>query len=460
MAKSRTKAKQAADYGQWSSPWVFVLAASGAAIGLNNIWHFPFLVGEYGGGAFIIVYLFCVLLIGMPLLIAEVMLGHCARRSPVNSIRLLAEQSKHHRHWGLVGAIGMIAGFLILSYLSVIAGWIMAYAVRFALGMLDGLTADGVHSLFTAFISDPEKQLLWHSLFMVMTIFVAARGVKAGLEPVVKYAAPLFLALMVILLIYVMVTGEFAQAYARLLHPDFTKLTRVGILAALAHAFFSLGLGIGAMLIYGAYLQDKASVPKLSLAAAGIDTLVAIVGGLVVLSVLLAVNIEPVWRAELVFQALPVSFDQLPLGRLMGTLFFASIVLTAWLSGFALIEPLIAWLGETWKIPRLKAAIGCGIGAWSLGIVTVLSFNYWESLEVVKNLGPFDLLQITTSAVLLPVSGILVAFVTGWILRSELTRAAFDVRSPCAYDVWLWSVRVITPVLIFIVFLNASDLFL
>lgn len=464
MARTKITAAKVNAQAQWSSPWVFVLAASGAAIGLNNIWQFPFLASKYGGGAFIIVYVFFVLLLGVPLLMAEVMLGRRGRASPVNSVRLLAERAGRHRGWGLIGWLGVSAGFLILSYLSVIAGWIMAYAVRAAIGTLDGLTAEGLGNLFSTFVADPEKQLLWHTLFIIMTMFVVGRGVKSGLEPLVKAGVPSLFVLLVVLLVYAAVVGDFGQAAERLLYPDFTKLTWLGALAAAGHAFFSLGLGVGAMLIYGAYLQDDASIAKLALTAAGLDTLASVIGGLVVFSVLFAGGVEVVSRAELIFQALPMTFDQLPLGRAMAAVFFISLVLAAWLSGVALIEPLMAWLNETWGISRARSAVVCGLGAWLLGLVTVLSFNYWsftfKILGAVKQLGFFDLLQIVTSAVLLPLSGLLMALFTGWLLKAELTRAEISVRSPCAYDLWLWSVRLIVPVLLFVVFFNAPSLFL
>jgi NSS family neurotransmitter:Na+ symporter len=438
MTKSKSMAAMVDTHAQWSSSWVFVLAASGAAIGLNNVWQFPFLVSDYGGGAFIIVYIFCVLLIGAPLLIAEVMLGRRGRASPVSSIRRLAEHAGRHPAWGAIGWLGVGAGFLILSYLSVIAGWIMAYAARAAIGALDGLTAEGMGNLFTTFVADPEKQMLWHTLFIVMTMFVVGRGIKAGLEPVIKYSVPLLFVLF--------------------------KLTRLGILAAAGHAFFSLGLGVGAMLIYGAYLHDDASIPKLALIAAGIDTLAGVIGGLVVLSVVFAGGMEPVSRAELIFQALPMTFDQLPFGRAMATLFFISLVIAAWLSGIALIEPLMAWLNENWGLSRARSAAICGVGAWLVGLTTVLSFNYWgfsfKVFGAVKRLGFFDLLQILTSGLLLPLSGLLMALFAGWLLTPELTRAELRMRSPCAYDLWLWSVRLIMPVLLFLVFFNAPRLFL
>lgn len=239
----------------------------------------------------------------------------------------------------------------------------MAYAARAAIGTLDGLTVEGMGNLFTTFVTDPEKQMLWHTLFIVMTMFVVGRGVKAGLEPVIKYSVPLLFVLLIGLFIYAATMGDLGQAAERLLYPDFTRLTRLGILAAAGHAFFSLGLGVGAMLIYGAYLHDDASIPKLALIAAGIDTLAGVIGGLVVLSVVFAGGMEPVSRAELIFQALPMTFDQLPLGRAMATLFFISLVIAAWLSGIALIEPLMAWLNENWGLSRARSAAICGLGA-------------------------------------------------------------------------------------------------
>ncbi|MFQ6021265.1 MAG: sodium-dependent transporter [Acidiferrobacterales bacterium] len=464
MARTRKRGAERVTHPQWSSSWIFVLAASGAAIGLKNIWQFPFLIDTYGGGAFIVVYALCVLLVGVPLFTAEALLGRCGRKSPVNSLRLLAERSGRARHWGLLGWIGVTAGFLILSSLSVLAGWIIAYAVRAATGVLAGLTADGVDSLFRTFVNDPEKQLFWHSLFMLMTVAVVARGVKAGLEPFIKYAVPALFALLIVLLIYAAGAGEFGQAAMRLLHPDFTRVTRMGVIAALGYAFFSLSLGVGAMLTYGAYLPDKASIPKLSLAVVAIDTLAGIVGGLVVIAIVLSGSGEPASRPELLFETLPVTLDQLPWGRVMCTLLFVALLLAAWLSAIALIEPLVAWMVESVRVSRLSATIICGVGAWFLGIVTVLSFNYWrfsfKFFGTLKTLGSFDFLQILTSGFLLPLSGILIALFAGWVLQPELTRAGFNARSPCTYDVWLWSVRVVTPALMLIVLFNVHSLFL
>lgn len=465
MAQRRRKDdRRPASINQWSSPWIFILAASGAAIGLKNIWQFPFLARQYGGGAFVAVYLLCVLLVALPLLIAEMVIGRYGRQSPVNSMRLLAERARHYRAWGYIGFIGVIAGFLILSYLSVIAGWIMAYAFRMAVGTLDGLTADGVRSIFTVFVSDPEKQLFWQSLFMIMTMAVVARGVKNGLEPVMRYAVPLLLALLLLLLVYAAVGAEFSQALQQLLHPQFSKLDRAGLLTAVGHAFFSLGLGVGTMLMYGAYLQSDANIPKLAFAVVIIDTLAGVVGGLVVLAVLLSSELQPLSRPELLFQALPLAFDQLPWGRLMGSLFFVSLVLASWFSGIGLIEPLVAWITEFGRLSRTMAAFLCGVGGWLLGVVCVLSFNYWsfsfKFLGAFKSLGAFDLLQILTANVLLPISGMLISLYVGWIVERKFTLGAFTLPSPCVHDVWLWSVRITTPLLMFVLLLTVHRLFL
>jgi NSS family neurotransmitter:Na+ symporter len=453
-----------ATISQWSSPWIFILAASGAAIGLKNVWQFPFLARQYGGGAFVIVYVLCALLVVLPLLIAEILLGRYGRQSPVNSMRLLAARARHYRAWGYIGLIGMLAGFLILSYLSVVAGWIMAYAFRMAVGTLEGLTADGVRSVFTVFVADPEKQLFWQSLFMLMTMVVIARGVKDGLEPVMRYAVPLLFALMLLLLVYAAVSAAFSQAWQQLLHPQFSKLDRVGMLTAMGHAFFSLGLGVGTMLMYGAYLQNDADIPKLAFAVVAIDTLAGIVGGLVVLAVLLSSELQPLSRPELLFQALPLGFDQLPWGRLAGSLFFVALVLASWFSGIGLIEPLVAWITEFGRLSRMMAAFLCGAGAWLLGVVCVLSFNYWSFsfrfLGALKRLGAFDLLQIITANVLLPISGMLISLYAGWMVERKLTLAAFTRPSSCVHDVWLWSVRISTPLLIFILLLTVHKLFL
>ena len=448
---------------RWSSTTLFVLAASGAAIGFNNIWQFPFLAGQYGGGAFVIVYLFCVLLIGLPLLMAEVMLGRMGRGSPIYTFRYLAARARGDPKWALVGWFVVLGGFLIFSYLSVIAGWTIAYTLRFAVGAFVGQTADGVGSLFTALTRDPERQLFWHSVFILMTMVPAARGVRAGLEAVIKYAVPLLFILLLILLAYAATTEAFGRALVYLFQPDFTKLSSAGVLAAMGHAFFSLGLGVGVMLMYGAYLDSEVSIPRVSLAVVGLDTMVALLGSVVVFSLLFSGGVESASGPALVFQALPLAFDHIPFGHFFGTVFFGLLVIIAWMTGVALIEPVMVWLAQHFDMDRFKAAMVSGAVAWTLGLVTILSFNHWKFefrfLGVVKKLGFFDVLQILTAHFLLPLGGIFIALFAGWALKPAMTREQLALRSPCAFDIWLWLMRLVIPLLIFMVFLNITQLF-
>ncbi len=448
---------------RWSSTTLFVLAASGAAIGFNNFWQFPFLAGQYGGGAFVIAYLFFVLLIGLPLLMAEVMLGRMGRGSPICTLSRLARRARGDPKWVLVGWFAVLGSFLIFSYLSVIAGWTIAYTLRSAFGVFVGQTADGISSLFTALAWDPEKQLFWHSVFILMTMVTAARGVRAGLEVVIKYAVPLLFILLLILMAYAAATEAFGRALVYLFQPDFTKLSGAGILTALGHAFFSLGLGVGVMLMYGAYLNGEVSIHRVALTVVGLDTAVALMAGVVVFSLLFSGDVEPASGPTLVFQAMPLAFDHIPFGHFFGTVFFGLLVIIAWMTGIALVEPVMAWLGERFDMNRFKAAMVSGAVAWTLGLITILSFNHWKFefkfLGVVKKLGFFDVLQIFTAQVLLPLGGIFIALFAGWVLKPAMMREQFAMRSPCAFDIWLWLVRLVIPVLLLMLFFNIMQLF-
>ena len=442
---------------------MFVLAAGGAAIGFNNFWQFPQLVARYGGGAFLIVYLLCVLIVGWPLLMAEYALGRSGRASPVRTFQFLARRAHADSLWKVVGAMGVISVFLILSYLSVIAGWVIAYALRAALGIFSGLTADGMNAQFAQLVKDPEKQLFWHTLFMTMTMVVAGRGVRHGIEAVVRYIVPLLLALLSVLTVYATTTDAFAHAVSALFLPDFTKLSGTAILAALSQAFFSLGLGAGAMLMYGAYLGVDERVARLSFYVAGVDTLTSLAISLVVFSVLFTGGVDLTSGPTLVFQSMLLAFDHVPYGRVFATAFFALLLLAAWTSAISLAEPVMVWLSERFDMSLRRSALLCGIGAWALGVVTMLSFHDWafsfKLFGVVKKLGFFDVMQVVTAQMLLPVSGILIALFAGWVLKPDMTREALHLRPAFLYPVWLWLMRVVIPVLLLIVLLNISDLF-
>ncbi|NNF96499.1 MAG: sodium-dependent transporter, partial [Halobacteria archaeon] len=271
-------------HGQWSSRWAFVLAATGSAVGLGNIWKFPYITGENGGGAFVLIYLLCIAVIGVPIMMAEIMLGRRGRQSPINTMHTLAIEAGHSPHWKWLGWLGVVAGFLILSYYSVIAGWSLAYIFRTATGTFTDVTPDGVGSIFSSFLSDSESLLFWHTVFMVMTMLVVARGVAGGLEKAVKFLMPALFVLLIILLGYAMNTTAFDEGIRFLFEPDFhallystneagvERLSWDPVLIAMGHAFFTLSLGIGAIMVYGSYLPQDASIAKTTFMIAGADT--------------------------------------------------------------------------------------------------------------------------------------------------------------------------------------------
>lgn len=452
MAEERTSI-----HGQWSNRMAFILAATGSAVGLGNIWKFPYITGENGGGAFVLVYLMCIAAIGLPIMVAEVMLGRRGRQSPINTMVALAKEEKRHKVWVGLGWMGVIAGFLILSYYSVIAGWALSYVVRSASGMFVGVTADGVNSIFTSLVSDPERLLAWHTIFMVATMMVVARGVQHGLEKAVRFLMPLLLLLLLSLVFYAMTTGYFNEGIAFLFAPDFSKITSGSILTAMGHAFFTLSLGMGAIMVYGSYLPSKTSIVKTTVIIAGADTVVALLAGMVIFPIVFANGLEPAAGPGLIFQTLPIAFGQMDAGVIVGTLFFVLLVFAAWSSSISLVEPAVAYLVENRGMNRIYASVSIGIVIWALGIVTALSFNIWafdfEFADEIKTSGMFDVLDILTANIMLPLGGLFIAIFAGWVMRETSTRHELNT-SKWGYDIWLFLVRYITPVAVLIIFLN------
>ncbi|KXJ49795.1 MAG: sodium-dependent transporter [Cycloclasticus sp.] len=447
--------RKASLHGQWSSRFAFVLAATGSAVGLGNIWKFPYIAGENGGGAFVLIYLLCILAIGLPIMVAEIMLGRRGRQSPINTMRDLAAEAGASRFWSWLGWLGVIAGFLILSYYSVIAGWAMAYVVRVASGVFEGATADGVSNIFGQLIADPEKLLAWHSLFMIVTMLVVARGVK-GLERTVKFLMPALLVILILLVGFGMEQGAFEQAASFLFKADFSKVSSEGVLTAMGHAFFTLSLGMGAIMVYGSYLPTKVSIGSTAVIIALADTVVALLAGLAIFPIVFANGLEPGSGPGLIFQTLPIAFGHMAYGSVFGTLFFVLLVFAAWSSSISLIEPAVAWLVENKKMSRMRACIWAGLATWILGIGTVLSFNLTADVKLFDKTF-FDILDYLTANVMLPLGGLSIAVFAGWVMSKENSASELQLKSPILFNSWLFLVKFVSPVAVAIVFLKAID---
>ncbi len=440
-------------HGQWTGRWAFILAATGSAVGLGNIWKFPYITGENGGGAFVLIYLVCIAVIGIPVMMSEIMLGRRGRQSPIHTMRTLAQEERGSPHWQLVGWSGVVAGFLILSYYSVIAGWALSYVASAMSGSFVEITGEQSGELFGGLVANPGTQLFWHTLFMVMTVIIVARGVRAGLERAIRLLMPALFVLLLMLVGYAMSSGGFLQGFHFLFDVDFSKVTTAGVLTALGHAFFTLSLGMGAIMIYGAYLPNDISITKVTLTVAVADTLVALLAGLAIFPIVFSNGLEPGSGPGLIFQTLPVAFGGMQGGVLFASLFFVLLVFAAWSSAISIIEPVVAWLVEFRGLERPRAAMVAGGVIWLLGIATILSFNSWSDLKWFDKT-IFDLFDFLTSNVMLPLGGLTIALFAGWVMHENHSRGELGIEKQL-YQYWRFVIRFVTPVAILVVFLNA-----
>lgn len=448
--------EQTGIHGLWRSRWLFILAATGSAVGLGNIWKFPYITGENGGGAFVLVYLVCIALIGIPVMIAEVTLGRMGRQSPINTMQALVKDQGAHKMWSGIGWMGAVAGFFILSFYSVIAGWALAYIFRMGGGVFDGATAESAGEVFGGLIGDPEGLLAWHTIFLVITIAIVARGVNKGLEKAISVLMPLLFLILVVLLGYSMSSESFGAGFHFLFDVDFSKLTGESIVVALGHAFFTLSLGMGAIMAYGAYMPKGASIGKTVLTVAFLDTLIALVAGLVIFPIVFANGMEPSAGPGLLFQTLPVAFANMPGGTLFGTLFFVLVSFAALSSAISLGEPVVAWAVEKRGVSRANAATWIGIITWVLGIGTVLSFNLWSEYKLFGKTF-FDTLDFLTANIMLPLGGLLIALFVGWSMRESDFQAEAGLP-PMLFKALRFVLMFIAPAGVLFIFANGLGL--
>ena len=411
------------------------------------------MTGENGGGAFVLIYLICIVLFGLPIMMAEVMLGRRGRQSPINTMKFLCREEGAHKAWGLLGWGGVITGILILSYYSVIAGWSLSYVVQSLGGGFEDISEEGAGELFASLISSPSRLVIWHTIFMGMTVIVVARGVSNGLEVAVKYLMPALAVLILILIAYSITQGSFMLGVEFLFTPDFTKIDREVLLDAMGQAFFSLSLGMGAIMIYGSYLSHRASIAKTSFAVAIADTSVAIFAGLAIFPIVFANGLEPGQGPGLIFNTLPIAFGQMPGGLFFGTLFFVLLVFAAWTSSISLIEPGVAWFVERVGMTRIGASIVCGLITWIVGLGTAFSFNIWGSYKFAGKTF-FDLLDFLTANIMLPLGGLFIAIFVGWVMRGSSVKDELAILDNRFYIAWRFLIKFVTPVGVFLIFLR------
>ncbi|WP_411819778.1 sodium-dependent transporter [Hyphococcus formosus] len=487
----------AGEGSHWSSKAAFIMAAVGSAVGLGNLWRFPYVAGENGGGAFVLLYVICVAVIGLPVLVAELFIGRRGGMSAVGSVVKLAKAEGRSTFWAAQSWIGMIGAFIILTFYSVIAGWVLAYVIMIGGDLINSIAQSGIGGLAaTAFegqtsdevaaklgnlLNDPTRMITYHAIFVILTVGIVMRGIKGGIEAAVMFLMPAFFVLLIILLGFAMIEGDAGRGIDFLLGVRFDDLW-VGvkngsvISAALGQAFFSIGLGSALMATYGAYMREEQDLPRSSRLVAIADTGVGIIAGLAIFPIVFAMGLDAGSGPTLMFQTLPLAFQGIPFGGLFGLMFFILGFFAAITSSIALLETSTKWVDEQTKSDhRFLSAGGIGLVVFIIGVFNALSqvpavgpngedqstfWNTWQPLgetTLFKGMVLLDFLSAATDLIL-PIAGFITAVFAGWIVSTATAREAIGFKSEVWFQRWRFLIRYICPVSILLVIVYSTIL--
>jgi NSS family neurotransmitter:Na+ symporter len=442
---------------RWSSDLAFSLSAVGAAVGLGSIWRFPYLAGAGGGFAFILVFVIACLVFGAPVLVAEIVIGRWSRRSPMQAAGEIAVRLGFSRLWNVVGWTGSIAGFLIVSYYTMIAGWVLAYTWYFLSGNYARGGAAAAVGKFHAFIADSRAVSLWQLGFFALVALTSARGVNRGVEWANRWRAPALLAILLALVAYSLATGDVARGLRFAFAPDLSRLSPAVVLGAVGQSLFALGISAGIMIAYGAYMPAGESLRRAVLAVIGSIFAVSLLATVAIFPLVFHYGLNPAGGPQLVFEVLPVAFAEMPGGRVIGTLFFALLILAAFTPSVGLLEPWIAWLVERAGMRRPVAACLCMGFCWLIGQGSVLSFGRWADwhpltwVPRLATLTVFGLMDFLSSNLLMPMSALLVSIFVGWRLNHLIPDAEFSGLSAASRRLLLFALRYVCPLGIVVV---------
>jgi len=442
--------------GQWSGRMGFILAATGSAIGLGNLWKFPYITWENNGGAFVLVYICAVALVGVPIMMAEILMGRRTHLSPVGAFKVMASGRPGGSTWQGVGWLGVLAGFTILSYYSVVAGWTIHYSWLALTGRLSELAADPAllgQYFGDEFLASGPHQILYHVLFMGLTTGAVYFGVKGGIERVAKVLMPFLFLILVILVIYSTTTSGFGEAIRFLFQPDFSTLTTGAVLEALGHAFFTLSLGMGAMLTYGSYIGKRISIPRAALQISFLDTLIALMACVIMFSIINTSGMEVQKSATILFTTIPTVLVKLPGGGLLNGLFYILIGFAALTSTISLLEVVSSFAIDELRWSRHRATLTMGTVITVFGVLNALSLGGNDLLSSINLIGRestqgmFGTMDYLASNWFLPVGGFLIALFCGWILNTATTRQELEEgHGPMAgYGLWHFLIRFVSP---------------
>ena len=436
--------------GQWATSIGFVLAAAGAAVGLGNVWKFPYLTALHGGGTFLFAYILMLLFLGIPVLVTEMVLGRKGKLDPVGTYSKLSGGSGF---WKFVGYVAISVNFIVLSFYSVVGGWITNYMFQYITGGIKG----DIVEYFGGFVSNPYSPLLWYAIFMGMTIYIVAQGVSAGIERASNIMMPTLFLLFIILAIRAVTLPGAIEGIKYYLQPDFSKLSGTTFLMAMGQVFFSLNIGAGCTMTYASYLSDDENIPKMSLQVPLLDFLAAFLAGIIIIPSVFAFNLDPAAGPPLLFITMPFVFEKMPLGVMFGLLFFVLMLFAALSSSISMLEVNTAFLVDNYKIDRKKAALTAGFFIFLLGIPSSLA------QEVLSNFTIFGLdflsaMDFLASYILMPFGAFMMTLFLVRVLGLDeaIKEATNDGTIPFKIkELWSFLVKYVVPIIIFLVFLSS-----
>lgn len=436
--------------GKWGSRMGFILAAAGSAVGLGNIWKFPYITGVYGGGAFVLVYLGFILIVGLPIMISELIIGHRAQKNPVGAIQELDGKKSL---WQSAGWLGIASGFVILSFYSIVAGQAMAYIFKSFSGFFG--SASEIQSQFTTLKTDPGLSIIWHTIFMGITMGIVIGGIRNGIEKWSKILMPTLVLILIGLAFYGLFFSEGGiKALNFLFKPDFSKLSSEAVLSALGHAFFTLSLGMGAMITYGSYLDKKVNLPRAAVTVVIMDTVIALLAGVAIFSLVFEYGVEVAAGPGLIFETLPVLFKET--GQLISVPFFLLLTFAALTSGISLLEVVVSYFIDEKKWSRTKAVLVIGGSIYILGILPAL-----DKIKIYfkgKDQSFFDIFDFVSTNYMLPVGGLLISLFVGWKMKEKLIESKFFNSTKPHYMAWRYILKFLTPIAVMIIILHGLEI--
>ena len=441
----------------WTSRWTFLFATAGAAVGLGNVWRFSFLTGQNGGAAFVLVYLAFVFVIGVPIIMAELAIGRMGQLSPIGSIKRIIQLQDASNFWQAIGKLSLVVPFIGFTFYSVVTGWTLYYAGQAITNAFKGVSSVEAQSLFEALTLSPLVTIILQGVVVVATAVIVGNGLRQGIERTTKIMVPGLGVILLLMVAYNVFAADMSSAIEFLFSPNFSELSGTSILLALGQAFFSVGVGVGFMMTYGAYLPKDISIPKAAFVIGSVDTGVALLAGLAIFPIVFATGLDPSEGPGLVFVTMPVAFSAMPFGYILGVVFFLLLFVAAYTTTIGMLEPVVAYLEERWNRGRLALAIWAGLVIWLIGILPGLSDNVLADvrpLAFITGLADksiFETFDFITASVLIPINAFLIALFAGWVVSVETFKSELGFRSDALFNVWIVLMRYMVPLAVLVI---------